>query len=785
MDYMGSSSSGLPYPNLIKEYASGDHQAFFREPVGPRSTNTLRKVPEEPIDELVKEYTPTFGSLSPVYEKEVKNRTLRLTFFREDRGTIDHGLGRNSEDEYECAKFNVLRHPHPKDDDNPNYSTDSSPVTGLNDAYLKLVNYPNIPGTVMSAPLLPRYGPLSEPTDRKDGQFRTVKAQQPSAFTRVLETTELCQKLMLEIGHRWGDLSNFTRTCQTVLFAMNKISTRVDLTKSNFLNLDKTDAQIQADRAQGHDTISASAVFLILSDIRGEYREAEVGEGDPNRSGDPSCPRGTYDRPSATQRVVHTYLLLKSIHLRGTQMRFLHLHSVPNLDTAVLRRCLGGLPNLEVLGVHNCELLHFGTAREVLDLIIYHNKEPGFKRVRSDFSPYYYTGLPRDHKGHKGEFGVVPSDHEMIETRRAIAAVLFTVVPMAIENNIDWFSPGTGMRQFLERIPFALGTVRYILEAIYSIYRFETATMRDLQRKKLPSHLFNLLRDAMRRTLNCDLVLAVEGKSMSTYTLNATMTRGEDFHLVTCGFCAARLPSYFYTTESCGRQPDQIQCSGCQLCLHLENQVDNFFQEKKETLRILFDDERFTGMDQYLNLTRVATNEEIGDSGFPFWSIAAISKEDFLHDLRTGTIGGLPGLPILDERPGPGFPNRYKRVVLWQDQVLKAAAHTHDNIDNGRERILKEIAADREDIRELTSLRARSTGEAIANRDAADNIDRGIDLKMAKCGEAQMGGKHGTNAAANWNREVVRYHQLAGVKAGTLVNNGPYPISDDCPTGFW
>lgn len=155
MDYMGSSSSGLPYPNLIKEYASGDHQAFFREPVGPRSTNTLRKVPEEPIDELVKEYTPTFGSLSPVYEKEVKNRTLRLTFFREDRGTIDHGLGRNSEDEYECAKFNVLRHPHPKDDDNPNYSTDSSPVTGLNDAYLKLVNYPNIPGTVMSVSIAP------------------------------------------------------------------------------------------------------------------------------------------------------------------------------------------------------------------------------------------------------------------------------------------------------------------------------------------------------------------------------------------------------------------------------------------------------------------------------------------------------------------------------------------------------------------------------------------------------------------------------------------------------
>lgn len=71
---------------------------------------------------------------------------------------------------------------------------------------------------------MPRHGPASESTKGKDGHFKLPQAQQPSAFTRVFEMPELFTKILLEVGHRWGDLSNLSRTCQTAMFAIDKVS---------------------------------------------------------------------------------------------------------------------------------------------------------------------------------------------------------------------------------------------------------------------------------------------------------------------------------------------------------------------------------------------------------------------------------------------------------------------------------------------------------------------------------------------------------------------------------
>ncbi|KAI1759556.1 hypothetical protein GGR53DRAFT_527149 [Hypoxylon sp. FL1150] len=802
MDYIGSTlPEGLPYPNQIKEYAQKNHHAFFKEPVGERSTPNLRRVGEDQMDKLVKVHAPAFGSLSPIYGDQVGRGPLR-TFFRDNRGTIDHGLGRTDEDTYECAKFNVLRHPRPADSNNPDCTGGEGQVTGLNQAFLNLVNYPNIPGAVMSAPLLPRHDPVVEPTDLKDGHFQTPKAQQPSAFTRVFEMTELCEKLLLEVGHRWGDLSNLSRTCQCVLYAVNKISTRVDLTKSDFLNLDYTDEETAAseaiaiDNGQKTDGMprSAPAHVVMISNVRGKFFEPEGGEDEPNEFGYPARSKGYYEQVSPARRLTDTYKLLKSVYIRGSQMKILHFHGMPYLDVAVLRRCLRHLPNLEVLGIHNCELLHFGTTIDVLKQVITHNNEPGVKHLRSDFSPYYYTGPDRRSKWYTGEYGVIPSDQGTVETPRAMAAILSTAIPLALDNGIDWFTPGTGMRQFLERIPFELGTVRYILEAIYNIYNFEKGVTKpkyDLGKEsQLPSYLREALHDAMRQTLYSDLVLAVHGKSMASRALCNTMSLGTHFYLMKCVYCKTHLPSFFFTKESARRHVDQIECCGCQLHTQLAFHIDNFFQQKQDALFLLFKSPRlpYTSTEAYLYGSRVATEDEINDPSFDFWRLAKNSQGSFEASLKQGPDDSQDAL-VLDGRPGRNHPDEFKKISLWKESMLEAQGLAEEHIDKAATKIDEEIAKCCRSIRILDDSHVAGLPNYSAvkeNRDVADKFVRYADQQRALLGVGQMSGVHGTKVAASWDNRVEKYRQLINEQVGLLWNRGPYnTVCDDKPSGFF
>ncbi|KAI1407781.1 hypothetical protein F5Y13DRAFT_205727 [Hypoxylon sp. FL1857] len=89
-------------------------------------------------------------------------------------------------------------------------------------------------------------------------------------------------------------------------------------------------------------------------------------------------------------------------------------NALPYLDMSVLNQCLKMLPNLEVLSIHNYELLHFGKTIKLLNAIIAHNN--------------------RRENSRKGEYGVIPSDMGIIDTRRAVVATLRTAVPLTVQN---------------------------------------------------------------------------------------------------------------------------------------------------------------------------------------------------------------------------------------------------------------------------------------------------------------------------------------------------------------
>ncbi|KAI8965463.1 hypothetical protein F5Y11DRAFT_344623 [Daldinia sp. FL1419] len=794
MDYLQDlrRSGTLPYPNLIQGFETANQQRFFLEPKNPSKAGGagrhFQSARERVLEKSIQLRFEKFGSISHIYRQDRLGKGSHFfMFYRRDRGCIDHGLARNNEDVYECAKMNVLWHPLRYDYNNPDYASEPrlSEIPAVK-SLISLYNYPAIPNAVMSAPLLPRCGPISENAEDgpMPGQFARPKHVQPMALTSVFEIPELCIAVMREVGHRWGDLSNLSRTCQMIMFAINAVSTHVDVLNGNFVNLDLSDAEIEAanaistpEEAQlGKIMQPTSPQFLIVSNVRAPYQTPEGGEDEPDEFGFPARPKGQRFKPTAERRIIDTYRFLRMIDVRGHHIKILHLHSVPNFDIHLLKMCLERLPDLEVLGVYNCELLHFGKTLPFLEAIIERNEKPGRKFLRSDFSPMYYPGLRVGSKGRTGEYGVIPSDHGLIDTRRAITAVLRKVVPLALKNDIDWFTPGAGMRQYLERIPFALGTLRYILEACYNLYYQENGfyypCIVEMLRRNLPAEGNAARHEQMYRSLYNDLILAVEGTSMEQEKLTNLTLVGNSLILMQCAFCKANLPAYFYTQESADRQADQVQCCGCQLVMQLDHQIENFFQEKEQVMRMLFDDEQITDVSSFLNAKRTPTEEELGNPRWDFWLVSVKSQAE--------VVEARPESLILDGRPGPEHDEEAKQVWVWKERVAKAMKYARLYIDNGDKSVQRKIEACKRDVQVLNDLyfesKLANAGEIRKNRDMVNDIERFIIQERARCGLAQMVGRYGASLAANWDDEIKKYREIVQLEAGVLSNGGPRDI---------
>ncbi|OTB05600.1 hypothetical protein M426DRAFT_319592 [Hypoxylon sp. CI-4A] len=821
-------SGNLPYPNLVSAYTVWASKEYFMEPeklsklskeqhamwikikatanattypfpsssTRPRLTpseligKTTRRKTAAPLENICKKLFEDFGSFSPVYVSYHGNVSHSYVFYRRNHGNIDFGLGRPNEDVFECAKFNILRYPLDNEKNSPNYTlAQPGNVSGLDQAMLNLANYPNLPHTVMSAPLLPRSGPVSawdlNDVVGKEGRFAKPRAEQPALFTKILATPELCIRLVKCLGHRWTDMSNFSRTCQLAMFSLNEVATRVDLTTGNFLNLqfgnDEIEKQNKLEAAANVGkppcAMPGSSEFIFLSPIRGPYHKDKDGEGKPNRNGYPAPPKGTYFRPKAERCVTDTLKLFRTVDARGSFIKVLHLHSVPNLNVEVLKLILPRLPHLETLGIHNCELLHFGKTVDVINAIIERNDMPGMSHVKSDFSPKYYDAPQRASEGRRGCYGVVPSDQGTIDTRRAVAAVLGEVVPLAFDNGLDWFTPGAGFRNFLDRLPFALGTTRWILEAYHNIRHYEI-------HYQFEARSFPGLRAAMERVLYRDLVISVHGRAMEEREVERMMTgSGGVFHLTECAFCHVRFPSYFFTTESMNRRPHQRQCCGCQLKMLLDNHVDNFFQEKMEVTRRLLDDPIIIDLDSFLRGVKIAADEDIANPEYQFWHMSKMNA-DAVHKAN---LLGKDGL-VVGDRPGPEQPPELKEVYIWTERLFSAMRYARVRIDQARDDGSTSLLARLE--KKMDALQAQydaglpSAAAARENRDALDRHERHAKQEKARLGRGQMVGVHGTTAAANWDTEIARYRQMVQVLSGAFRNQGPRPMYGNAATGF-
>jgi len=131
----------------------------------------------------------------------------------------------------------------------------------------------------------------------------------------------------------------------------------------------------------------------------------------------------------------------------------IQFHRVPFLSTRLLALLIPKMRKLENLGIYKCQLIHVGDTMRLLEIIRTDRMLGKEDQVNLDFFPNYHVGPPEElGKYSVGTYGAC-WDNWGGDTILAIWAMVCRIIPQARKQGIDFESPHTAFRQWLEKSP--------------------------------------------------------------------------------------------------------------------------------------------------------------------------------------------------------------------------------------------------------------------------------------------------------------------------------------------
>ncbi|KAI0976584.1 hypothetical protein F4678DRAFT_480116 [Xylaria arbuscula] len=463
------------------------------------------------------------------------------------------------------------------------------------------VHYPNIPNGIMKGPLYFRVESFTKP-----------RAKQPDLFRQVFGIPELSNKIMGSLVSRNEDIMNLTRACQFTADKVQSFWMHLDTASNNFLGWDKDAlADVRGKEAQKEREEKTKKVerrffspSIIISPVRpqdqGPLRKIII-----NKAGYPVTPGvKEYEGTTFENSMVAHYRLLHLSYLNGHAIKHLILHNLPWLNIQALQRILPGMIKLAALGVHQCFLLTLGDTNPLLHAINAINEkraELNQPHVAADFTPFYFKGPPYkpDGSGHIGEYGIVPEDKEWLHSTVAVTAQLLSIRALCHKGNQDFFTPGTGFRSFLNRLP--IRTMDSILKCIENIHNYETKKYhsgvgiprRHITGTYLPPDqkkplISEKLKHAMEITLWQDLIVSCNGRPMLKKELEDLIVLRGEVTLTHCVECKTNMPAYFFMAHVLARHSQDVLCHGCQLAIYLTRHKWHLHEDRRNLARKIF-----------------------------------------------------------------------------------------------------------------------------------------------------------------------------------------------------
>ena len=226
------------------------------------------------------------------------------------------------------------------------------------------------------------------------------------------------------------------------------------------------------------------------------------------------------------------------------------------------------LPNLEMIGVYNCGLVHIGSVTLILDVIA--EVTAGTNRhIDLDIAPRRHRG-PYRTQDREGEFGITWQAIGLT-AQIGLGKILLESHLKAKALDIDLFSRGRAFRHWLENIPLPPKWVAQTLDAIMNMADWAPRGLDRMQ----------------HRTLASDLCAAItQGIGRHYIWMKPELWIWSGW----CSKCRYSMPIYFFDAGQRSRLASQRVCEGCQLTYACDREVDHMKRGRSAAVCRLFPD---------------------------------------------------------------------------------------------------------------------------------------------------------------------------------------------------
>ncbi|KAH6900309.1 hypothetical protein B0T10DRAFT_542596 [Thelonectria olida] len=279
---------------------------------------------------------------------------------------------------------------------------------------------------------------------------------------------------------------------------------------------------------------------------------------------------------TALDGIVH---LLYRIHRRGNMTQVLYLMNIPMLDRRLVAIILRACPQVTMVGIYDCPLIHFGDVIALLDLIHEINTERELKnlpKIKSlDFFPHYNSGIPYDHPS-AAAYGVTWSEIPAEIAQRGIFRIILEAFLKAKEMKINLlFDEGKAFRNYLSKLPLLPMAVECFLDGLHRYCSLMQS--RSSNGSAAKEAMFDILKSVR---------LGIKDMSSDSQNWYGDIM-GK--HLFFCSSCGHDMVEEFFTghvRERC--RPHTRVCAGCQLRNAMDTETHHQKKAQRDALSRLF-----------------------------------------------------------------------------------------------------------------------------------------------------------------------------------------------------
>ncbi|KAF4472300.1 hypothetical protein FALBO_791 [Fusarium albosuccineum] len=275
-----------------------------------------------------------------------------------------------------------------------------------------------------------------------------------------------------------------------------------------------------------------------------------------------------------------TMQLLITLHNRQNVITVLHFHQTALLDRRLVAVILRDLPNVKMLGIYECPLIHVGDVLCLLDLIneVNKNRPKGEVRLGSfDFYPRYHSGMPykKGPSNTSSTYGLTWSHEKPDVVQRGLLSIVMQAVLKSRHMKIGMLMDKKGaFLKFLSQLPFQPLQILSFLDGLYRYLDLVEAGSKAGDALKMA--LYDMLK-AVR------LGLESFDRDWPKYYCQS-MGKNKLF----CSSCGCDFLQEFFSLDARGTRPHRRVCAACTLRLWLDEEKDHGKADSKELLDIFF-----------------------------------------------------------------------------------------------------------------------------------------------------------------------------------------------------